>query len=400
MAEQIAGRSLPGQPEILSLATLSMLGAVVQSTGSAHNIGDASFAQNLNSTNQLQELDLPSATSLLLDVNTGRSVKKQVVKFLVETKCMRALDALSKALWQYKEDKDLALYIAKAIRRVKAIGPLSAQNVKNHSIIGTVWRAVEEFGLDREAFELVVDNPYDSLTLKFAFPTEAPFYRLDGFIDSLEQLFSEKRVRVDIKSIVNPQKTEGAISLKMEINMSNLTAFWNALGATYDFQKNYFNFYRAFTYEEMIQKLEERAKTFLDGVPDKNSDEYRNFALYIFGDGTPQNPGLINILRNSKDYEALQFIKVESNKSVCGPVGFRRCDNRTSLKEITRLGEYNPYFDHYLTEGDIQRWIYLASAGSIFTTALLEFNAWPERWVGLYVFCFQGYLGLFNGYGY
>ncbi|GEM_PF-4299460 len=315
--------------------------------------------------------DLNEARKLLMDQETSTGDKKRAIRHLRNYKGAGALNILSEALLRFRGDEELAISIIEAVRHLRQTGVLKKRRLGHDSIIGTLWRAIEEFGLNRDNFTLVVDNPYDSLKLKFSFPPGNPFYQIDRVIARIQELYTKKNAHIN--AVIDyrfneekPEKTEGEISIRFKVTMANLTDFWRVL-ETLDYRTDSEGRYRVLTTQEIIEKVKERTLAFLEGIDDRNSQEYRELFNYVYGDG---NPGLIRILMNPDRYGDLQFIRVESSQEREQKTDRPRSGNRTSLNELLALAKYNPYFAHSIPEDGIQRWIYLArAAGSIFMTA-------------------------------
>ncbi|MFC1576512.1 class I SAM-dependent methyltransferase, partial [Candidatus Omnitrophota bacterium] len=313
------------------------------------------------------------AKNLLL-AEAGHSAKKKIEAVRTIKKwnhSTEALSVLAQALLKHKHLKGLSGEIIAAIRAVKQDGILkNKRGIVQNSIIGTIWSTLADFGVDRDKVTLIIDNPYDAIKLKYH--STRPFTRCNSFIKQLKKAYRGRRSRIDaeITHDITPSSTEGTISLNFNITASNLTDFWRQTG-TQGFRSNAEEFHRAFTKEEIITKLERRIKSLLDGIT--NDDEYQSFVAYVWGDGTDDNPGMINIVRNQEKHGDRDVIKVESSTTRDPYTKFSRADNRCTFNELSLLAKYNPYFSHYIPEADIQRWVYLArAAGSVFVTAYIK----------------------------
>lgn len=284
---------------------------------------------------------------------------------------LKALRVLAAALEKYKADEKITTEIISAIQDLKRHGILWEKitkkgRVKQESIIGTIWhaaKAVKRVKNIREFFTIIVDYPVNHITLRFHFPDHRPFRNVQKLIERLRILFKRhKEIDADIDARVKPDYTQGDIKINLGINIVNLTYFWRALGIS-GLKVNPEGYYRSLTQEEVVEKLEQRAKSLLDGI--KDPAECRAFVEYIWGNGTEKNPGLINIVKNpGKDaYRKDKFIKVETLDA----------DMKCSYEDLLNLAKYNPYFAHYIPEDGIQRWLYFArAAGSVFTTAYIK----------------------------
>ncbi|MBF0494794.1 MAG: hypothetical protein HQL28_06690, partial [Candidatus Omnitrophica bacterium] len=340
--------------------------------------------ENIPKAEILSHHELVKLKKTLYEGNTHEKLGA-IEKLSVQRK-ITSVNILSEALVWFINDETVASAIIEAMQNAKNNGILKKINIEKFSVPGTVFRAVNEFFPGRDEnkikFNLAIDKPYESMVLKFDFGA-GHFYAIDKFTMRLKELLLSKdpRINADVKvKEVDPGKSKGEISIKFNITMANLTDFWRALG-THDFKLNVHGYYRALTDEELIEEVEERAKTFLDGIPDKHSAECRDFAAYVYGDGTDKNPGIIGILRNKEKYGNLPAIKVESYDTSDEDTGQSRSANRCTLNKQIQLAEYNPHFQHYSLMTDAQRWVYLArAAGSIFTTSYIKslLHDYPE----------------------
>ncbi len=300
----------------------------------------------------------------------------EAIHQLAAWKHQGALSILIEAIEMHKNKEKLALEIVKGIRERKKQTVLSKKDIQGNSIVGAIWKSIgdyffheEDTSITRDCFELISNERGDSFILSFDFPSDKPFYGIEKFLKYMKQEFINTSSLIDLKvdvAHINKDMTEGEITISFDIDITNLTEFWRAVG-THDFKLNGYGFYRAFTEEELLEKIEEKTRMFMDGIKGKDVEAYKKLAKYIYGDGTEECPGLMNIIRSPESYGDLQFIKIESHPNK------NRGKNRCSLNELLALAKYNPHFAHYIPKHGIQKWIFLArAAGSIFNTSYIK----------------------------
>lgn len=323
----------------------------------------------------LSGMTFREARRVLHSPRSGLSDKRMSIRFFELHKSFASLVELSRALAQQPDDEEIVRDVIRAFRNIKRTGPLCVQPIYCYSIIGIVFKLVDEFFGRREWFDIASIRPFDELLLLFDFPPNRPFVEVDAFIAGLADLLTRKHVSATIRlEKMNDVLTRGEISLSMRVELENLTEFWRILGGSYDFPEDHKGYYRPLTREEIIRKVEVRARSVLLGMR-VGSPEQERFVRYVYGAGSEEAPGLLNVVRNPARHGAAQLIEVESYETVDSSTGRRRCDNRCSYFELQRLGWANPFFSYYIQHAyvGIQRWIYLArAAGSVFSTSYMD----------------------------
>ncbi|KJJ83691.1 membrane protein containing GCN5-related N-acetyltransferase domain protein [Candidatus Omnitrophus magneticus] len=215
-------------------------------------------------------------------------------------------------------------------------------------------------------------------------------------VEILKSMVAEG-MNVSVNEKIDKVTNKPYIEVILNVDSSTLTAYWLAL-CHRDFQVAENGGIRSFSRYEIVNKLEERAESLIDGM--KSNSDRKDFYLYLYGDNTAKNPGLINVVKypdkwiqiSEEEYneyyksdkqvskkimvdingnkwiklQDLKCIKVESYKQV-EAIGKKRSDKRCSLMDIQRVAHGNPYFARYIRNLKGKRFVFTArGSGSIF----------------------------------
>lgn len=319
---------------------------------------------------------LDDAATVLRSKTSSLEEKIAAVRIVATTPDAQDLPILREALFVHKNDEILAPAIIRAMAEIRRTGVLNVRQVQNEDLVGIVWHAVRDLGLDRNNFDLTEQPEGGVMTLEYNFPVDDRLDVLDQLVRNLESLYRRKNDFISpiITSWVDPDKpegTHGTITIQLNITASNVTDFQRGLGML-DFAVDPNGRFRPLHPMEVARKLEERVWMFLRAM-NPLDPAYLDLVTDLYGDGTEEMPGLLVALRNTADHGTKLFVKVESTPGEDGMFGEARGEARISLNDILKLAENLPMFTHFIPERGIQRWGFLArAAGPHFTVAFLK----------------------------
>ncbi|MDR3113122.1 MAG: hypothetical protein LBU09_01965, partial [Endomicrobium sp.] len=354
----------------------------------------------------------------LFDEQTSYESKSKLINYLYTWKYTGALAMIRKFIHQTlaaadmtPQEEMLLNQAIKSLSHMKENGVLSSRNVGKHtSIIGTIYEVIDKYDITRTNIYVKMHDNFSKFDILFDFPKEEPFYEGDAFAKDLAnalESFGGNDIKINYEITQQPNFnddfTQGKMSLKFIPDIETLTSFWKSL-APHDFkvtgdadglrsQKRNNNFFRAFTADEIYDKFLERSKNFYHEakpIPYESYHVNNSLQLFLFGYGN--YPGAFAIIKNPEKFKDVAAFPAEPTNGIYiqniaklsandiyhykenreyGVVDMLRASN--TYEDLKDLGQYNPYFAHYMPDEGVQHYVFLArGAGAVFTSAYMK----------------------------
>jgi len=312
---------------------------------------------------------------IIVSADRTLAEKEQAINTILANPGAADLAILTDALITYRlRHPKLALRLIAAIREVRRTGVLTPRQTVHDSLMGIARRAIEEAGGNWEVFTPVIRDSGQTLELRWKMPPGMRLENIDGIRHRLRQLFNEQNLRLDPGMTIQsdptiPQDNSGVIRLSFKPDIANLSDFQRTMGVD-DFVVGRQNRYRARTPFEMTDRIDERAKIYLDGL-DADDPERAAFIAEVFG--TANTPGMDASVRDIENLGAEPNVRIESYTQLDPNSGLSRAAQRSSVRKIKEMGDALPYLTHYIPEFAVGAWAFFGrSAAPLFTTASLK----------------------------